>query len=126
MAVDRGVDFLLSYDDSGNISMSYEKSENILNNIILSIDVQKGKYALNRNFSSRVKELTSGSKNITDAETLLKQFIEEGLQWLLDIGRAKSIEIETEAVGLHRIDITVTAEQMNGIFVPYSTFFSVV
>lgn len=108
--------------------MTHEKSENILNNVYLSLMVQQGSFFQEPSFGSRLHELHR-KKNTKNTELLAREYCIEALQWLKDTGRADKIDVTTErdmTEDLNRIKLYVTVTQTDGQSVTFETFLEVV
>lgn len=120
------MDFQLSYDSqSGSIDQTFEPCADIRNNIIISLAIKKGSWWHDPQFG-----ITDRPRlKITPATIrLVKQDIEQALQWIIAAGRATSIIVETWRAGNypHRLNILITATQADGRTVTYTTFKEVV
>lgn len=71
--------------------------ETWMNNVYLSLMIERGSDWLNPFFGSNL-HLLSRSKNTQQTELLAKNYCEEALNWLLDYGRANEIIVETERI----------------------------
>lgn len=83
------MDFKLSYS-SGSADMTWDAADSIANNIWLSLNVRRGSFFALPEFGHRFDLL---KKNVVRAPALAEQLAAEALQWLLDTGRATSIEL---------------------------------
>ncbi len=99
-------------------------TDDIINNIYLSLNVAQGAWAFNSKFGSRL-HLLQRSKATVHTATAAKEYCNEALKWLLDAGRADSIEVETELDGAQgRLNCLITAVQ-NGKKITYEHFVEV-
>jgi phage gp46-like protein len=120
------MDFKLTYNNqTGTIDQSFDQAGDILNNIILSLAIKKGTWWHDLNFGVADRPRL---KNTPATARLIKQDIEQALQWIIDAGRATSIAVTTwrDDTDRHRLNIHVTATQADGRVVTYSTFKEVV
>ncbi|MDA8428945.1 MAG: phage GP46 family protein [Geobacteraceae bacterium] len=120
------MDFQLVYDSqTGAIDQTFDQAGDILNNIIVSLAIKKGSWWHDLNFGLTDRPRL---KNTPATARLIKQDIEQALQWIIDAGRAKSIEVATwrDQNDRHRLNILVTAIQADGRAVTYTTFKEVV
>jgi len=119
-----GIDYKLN-DAGAFMEMSYGWEDTILNNIALSITTKKGDWFHKPAFGSRLHTI---KKNTAGAVELVKEYVKEATQWIIDIGRATEINIiaEREPNNLHRINFRVTAKQANGLIVPFNDFIEVI
>jgi len=103
----------------------FAKANNILNNIFLSIMIERGSFFFNTDFGSRLHLL----KKMTDRNVALaKSYIDEALQWILDTGKAKTIETRTERDlnVTNRINFQVVATQANDAITTFESFIEVI
>jgi len=123
------MDFALIIDDSGMAALDVDQRANsIINNIYLSLAVEKGSFFANPDFGSRL-HLLKRAKNTVRTEQLARDYCREALQWLIDSGRATSIEVFTErdrTVDLNRLKLLVEATQTDGRVVSFEKFVEVV
>lgn len=113
---------------AGRGQMTFTAAETILNNIYLSLMVKKGGWFFNPAFGSRLHELAR-AKNTDQTAELAKEYCREALQWIIDAGRATTIEVDVErdtTEDLHRLKICVRAVQAGGRVVTFETFQEVV
>ena len=121
------MDFLVETVD-GLGEMTFTKAEDIRNNVFLSLVVRRGSFFQNPGFGSRL-HLLKRAKNTVKTAQLAVEYAKEALQWLLDTGRAKKIEVTAErdvTQDLHRLKLLVEATQGNERKVTFSTFVEVV
>lgn len=70
-------------------------TEDIGNNIYLSLMVRKGTWGFAPEFGSRL-HLLQREKALDRMERVAKEYCDEALKWILDKGRAETIEVTTE------------------------------
>lgn len=118
-------DFALNIEQTtGRGTLNLRKvCDNIINNLYLSIMVKKGRFFFNPDFGLRD---LSRHKCTSKTALLVKDYIEDALAWLKDIGRVKSIEVYTERAEPSRINAHVIATQAEGLVIEYQTFVEVV
>lgn len=120
------MDFRLDYDSqSGTIEQTFDPADSILNNIIISLAIEKGSWWHDRSFGlTRRLRL----KNTPAAALLIKQDIQQALQWIINAGRASRIQVETrrDELNMYRLNILVAATQADGRVITFSTFKEVV
>ncbi len=125
------MDFALTIDNqTGIASMTFDQAEdgNLLNNIYLSLVIQKGSFFQNPDFGSRL-HLLKRAKNTERTAALAAEYCKEALQWLIDTGRASKIDIYTErdrTQNLNRLKILVEAIKADGDLVTFTTYVEVV
>lgn len=109
-------------------AMTFGRSDDILNNIFLSLMVKKGSFFARPSFGSRLHELARNKNNAAN-EALAKDYCAEALQWLIDTGKAVSFDIQTErdpAGDHHRLKIQITAVQADLSIVTFETYQEVI
>lgn len=120
------MDFQLAYDSqTGAIDQTFDQAGDILNNIIITLSIKKGSWWHDPNFGVTDRPRL---KNTPASARLIKQDMEQALQWIIDAGRAKSIEVATwrDENDRHRLNVLITAVQSDGRIVTYTTFKEVV
>lgn len=110
--------------------MTFEKAEagNLLNNIYLSLMVNKGAFFQNTDFGSRLYLLQRG-KNTEKTASLVVEYCKEALQWIIDTGKAVKIDVTTQldkTQDLNRLKLLVEAYPAVGDKVTFQTFVEVV
>lgn len=69
-------------------------TEDIRNNIYLSLSVRKGEWAFSPESGSRL-HLLMREKSLERLESVAKEYCEEALRWIIDLERAEKIEVTT-------------------------------
>jgi len=108
--------------------MTFEKSSNLLTSVYLSLMIPLGSFFANPKFGSRLHLLRTMG-NTARTEALIPDYCKEALQWMLDIGRAKSVSVITQRdpVALPgRINASVLVIQADNSEVTFNTFIPVV
>ena len=121
----KGQDFMI-VTGQGQGQMTFEKADNIMNNIFLSIMIEKGSFFFNPEFGLKKRP---GLKNIDRYAALLVEDCKAALQWIIDIGRAVKFDISTERdmqLDLNRLRLLIEATQVNGQIITFETFLEVV
>jgi len=121
------MDFKLTTPDGLTAGMSFDKAEDITNNIFLNLNVRRGSFFLNPDFGSRLYLLQQGV--LTDRTLkLAEEYTREALQWLLDTGRATAVEVAAERheTDLHRLNLHVQVTQADGREISFDTVVEVV
>jgi phage gp46-like protein len=119
------MDFAISLQD-GQPQMTFNEAGDINNNIYLSLTVAKGAFFHNPEFGLRQR---GRLKNTEATAALIRHDYKEALQWLIDTGRAKSVEVFAErdrTQDLNRLKLMVEVEQADGRTVTFTTFREVV
>lgn len=111
---------------AGRGQMTFDKADNIMNNIYLSLMIEKGAFFFNPDFGLRKR---IGLKNIDRYAALLVEDCKEALQWIIDKGRAVKFDISTERDKIQdiaRLKLRIEATQADGRIVTFATFKEVV
>ena len=109
--------------ESGVPQMTFEKADNIMNNIYFSLAIAKGSFFMDPDFGHRFNEVR---KNTPGAPAQVRDYAKEALQWLIKTGRAKKIDVLTERDGWERILIKVEVTQADGRELIFDTYYEVV
>jgi len=109
--------------DIADKNMTFEKEESVINNIFLSLKVIKGTFFQNPDFGMALPP----KKRTADAKNIIKQNIENALQWIIDIERVTKIYVFTEddVQDVGRINYKVSATQADGLVVVFDNFVTV-
>jgi len=94
----------------------------------LSLMVSKGSFFQRPAFGSRL-HLLHRSKMTARTAALAVAYCKEALQWIIDLGRAISIDVDAEVdrtVDPSRLKLKITAEQADGRPITYETWLEVV
>jgi len=99
-------------------------TDDVTNNIYLSLSIRKGAWAFKPSFGSRL-HLLQRAKATAHTAADAKEYCNEALKWLLDAGRADSIDVVTEMdKGNGRLNCVITVVQ-NGKKITYEHFVQV-
>jgi len=115
------MDFAITVDNNGNADILWTKPEDITTNIYLSLNITKGLLFNKPSFGLNLNDI----KKITDKNIeKIKQRIENALQWLIDVGKAKSIlvTVERDTIVDTRINYKIEAIQADGLPVIVTNF----
>ncbi|MDR3631551.1 MAG: phage GP46 family protein [Desulfocapsaceae bacterium] len=107
------MDFSITMQD-GLPQMSFDPANDLFNNVYLSVTVVKGAFFHNPGFGLRSR---GRLKNTAATAALIRQDYLDALQWLIDIGRAKSVEVAVERdrlQDLSRLKLLVTVTPADG------------
>jgi len=121
------MDFKIDINNqTGTGEMTFDKADTIMNNIYLSLTVEKGKFFQNPEFGSRL-HLLQRAKNTDQTAALAGEYCKEALQWLLDTGRAGKVDVYTERdAELNRLNLLAEVTQADGQQVSFETFVEVI
>ncbi len=119
------MDFAIAINNN-QAEQTFDKAIGIFNNIYLSLAIKKEHWWFDPNFGLRNR---GRMKNTESTARLIREDCKEALQWIIDSGRATSIEVTTERdrrQDLNRLKIVVEATQADGTRVTFETFKEVV
>ncbi len=123
------MDFTILTDDDATVGrMTFDPAGDIMNNVYLSLVVRRGSWFQNPGFGSRL-HLLERAKNTEKTASLAEEYCREALQWLIDTGRARRIDVRTErdrSQDLHRLKLLVEVTQADGRTVSFKRFVEVV
>jgi len=124
------MDFAITIDNqTGLATMSFDQATTLMNNIYLSLKVQQGSFFANTSFGSRL-HLLRRAKNTETTKRLAMDYCREALQWLINSGKAITINIYAErdrTQDLHRLKLLVEVTPYSGAEpVAFTTFIEVV
>lgn len=117
------MDFALDINDTG-ADMTFDKDTSILNNIYLSLMVDKGSFFQDPDFGSRLY-LLKRSKSVERTASLAKDYCKEALQWMIDTGKALRFDLFTQIdkqIATGRLKIQIIATESNGNQVEFTLF----
>lgn len=120
------MDFRIDMVD-GLPEMTFEKSPDIRNNVLLSLLVEQGSWFFNPKFGSRL-HLLRREKLAPRVVDLAVSYAKEALQWLIDCGKALSVEVTAEidrTLVAGRVLLLVQVRQANGTPVEFRHFVEV-
>ena len=109
---------------NGKPERTYDQDETIATDIALSLLVEQGSWFFDRTFGRRKRNKKNTAQSIGE----LVQDCNQALKWLLDTGKAKSIDViaEPDVNDRTRANVMVTAGQANDKIVTFQTFISVI
>ena len=115
------MNFGIAVDSAGVGTMTWAKPTDIGTNIWWSLNIDQGAVFNNVEFGFKVddiKKVTAGNIG------LLTQRVEKALQWLLNTGKAQSVEVlvERDSLDFNRINWKVTAVQADGFPITVTSF----
>ena len=113
--------------NDGMGEMTFDKVTNYMNNVYLSLMVDKGSFFQNPDFGSRLY-LLRRSKLTPQTAALAVDYCKEALQWMIDAGRATAVDVITQedpqVTG--RLNVQVDVTQADGQIITFNTFIGVV
>ena len=121
------IDFVLDIQDSG-ADMTLVAGDSFMNNIYLSLMIDKGSFFQDQDFGSRLY-LLKRKKNVPGTARLAKDYCHEALEWMIEAGKALGFEISTEIeklTGTDRLKIHILATESNGNQGEFSTYKEIV
>lgn len=112
--------------NNGLAGQTFDQAGDIFNNIFLSLTVKKGAWWHDPAFGLKDR---GRMKNTEKNARLVQQDCKDALQWLIDAGRAKTVDVAVErdrTQDLGRLKILVQAIQADGRLVTFETFKEVI
>jgi len=123
------MDFAITIDNYGLGQMTFDKATTIMNNIYLSLMVSRGSFFADPAFGSRLY-LLQRSKNTETTARLAIDYCKEALQWMIDAGKIKNIEVSYErdrTQDMHRLKLLIEVTPLNSNEpVAFTTFIEVI
>lgn len=115
------MDFLVLSTDGLGGEMSWDKADNLLTHIIMSLSTNRGTFFQDPAFGSRLFEIKKLSPK---ALNLAQQYVEEALKWLLDTGKAEEITayVERDNIDRSRLNIRVQVAESDGNQITYDLY----
>ena len=115
------MDFSIVEGDNGIVEMTWDKPTDISTNIYLSLNIKKGSIFNNPDFGLDLSDIKKVTDNNID---LIKERLEKALQWLIGVGKAKSVIVivEKDLKDIYRINYKIEAIQADGIPIVISNF----
>jgi len=104
--------------------MTFGKNSDIRTSMYMSLATKQGTFFQNPAFGSQLYKV----KKVTDRNLdLAKQYITMALAWLINTGKASTIDIvvEKDSIDFNRMNIRITATQPNSVTVYYQQYFDV-
>lgn len=120
------MDFAITTPADGQAQMTFNEVGDIFNNIFLSLTVKKGSFFHNPDFGLRQR---GRLKNTEATAALIRHDYKDALQWLIDTGRARSVDVSSERdrrQDLNRLKLLIEVVQADGRTVTFTTFREVV
>ncbi|MDA8170328.1 MAG: phage GP46 family protein [Nitrospiraceae bacterium] len=113
--------------EGGLGQMTFDQATNYINNVYLSLMVDRGSFFQNPGFGSRLY-LLKRAKLTPQTAALAVDYVKEALQWMIDAGRATAVDVITQedpqVTG--RLNVQVNVTQANGWIITFNTFVGVV
>ncbi len=124
------MDFSITIDNStGMAQMTFGKAETMMNNVWLSLMVQRGSFFANPDFGSRLYLLRRAKLTLATIR-MAEDYCKEALQWLLDSGKASAVAVTAQrdtTESIYRLKLLVEVTPTSGEEpVSFTTFVSVV
>lgn len=115
------MDYSIIQGADGNPEFSWDKPTDITTNIYTSLIVRKGALFNMPNFGLDLSDISKVTDNSINK---IHSRLHVALQWLIDVGKAKSIDItvERDTTVNNRINYKVEAVQADGIPVTVDSF----
>ncbi len=80
--------------ENGRGKLMLETTDTLMNNIFLSLNIQRDNWWFTPAFGSRLHELNR-EKNVARVEMLAVNYAKEALQWLVETKRASAVDAAT-------------------------------
>ncbi|MDR2551461.1 MAG: phage GP46 family protein [Desulfobulbus sp.] len=114
--------------DARNLTgrMSWDACDSLVNNVFLSLAVERGSWWHNPEFGLRKRRRL---KNTESTAALIRHDYLDALQWLIDTKKALEVEVEVwrdRAIDLHRMLIAIEVRQADNRRVSFTVFREVV
>lgn len=124
------MDFVITIDNQTGLGqMTYNKATTIMNNIYLSLKTKRGSFFADTSFGSRL-HLLRREKNTAKTMRLAMDYCKEALQWMIDTGKAKTVDVYAErdrTQDLNRLKLLIEVTPVNGDApVSFATFIEVI
>ena len=124
------MDFAITIDhQTGLGQMTFDKAASIMNNIYLSLMVQRGSFFALPSFGSRL-HLLQRAKDTDMTMRMAMDYCKEALQWMSDSGKVKTVEVYAErdrTQNLNRLKLLVEVTPVNSDTpVPFTLFIDVI
>lgn len=114
--------FYVTIDDSRRPALGTSGGSDLLNVVFFSLATPRGSWFFDKTLGSRLYLLRK-EKCLPRTEQLVRDYIGEALQWLIDIGRVIKADVTTERLpALGRIRYTVKVYGANEEQVSYTNF----
>lgn len=111
------MDFAIIIDNQTGLGlMTFDKVTTIMNNIYLSLKVQRGSFFADPTFGSRL-HLLQRAKNTNSTMRLAMDYCKEALQWMIDAGKASAVEVYAQREpleNLYRMKLLVEVTPAHG------------
>lgn len=120
------MDFAILINNGGCGEMTFDQAGDIMNNVFLSLSIEKGSFFAAPGFGMVRRERM---KNTGKNARLIRDDAAAALQWLIDTGRAADVRVDVErdaARDPHRLRLLVTVTQADGNRVTFEKFVEVV
>lgn len=116
------LDYQLTINDTGPAIVSFNCTDSLANNLLLSLIVKKGSFFLDPEFGSRLHEISTTSEN--DLQLSIK-YAEEATVWLVRTKKVNLIKVSAER-GLNWIELKLSVEKNSGDLSTYIYFHRIV
>lgn len=117
-----------SVDSTSGIGyQTWTLATDIRTNIWYSLNIDYGRFWQQPTFGNKLYLI----KKLSDSNVLLaRQYVEEALAWLIQVGRATSISVtcarSADPRTPGRLDIEVKATQPDGLIISYTQWYNVI
>ncbi len=111
---------------TGQMTFDASENGNLMNNVWLSLSVEKGSFFQNTDFGLRRR---ARLKNTEATAALIVEDYKSALQWLIDTGKAVAIDVTAErdkTQDIHRLKMAVEVTPEKGDKIVFTRFEEVV
>lgn len=124
------MDFAITINNQTGLGeMTFDQATTLMNNVYLSLKVDRGSFFADTSFGSRLY-LLRRAKNTETTMRMAIDYCKEALQWLLDTKKATAVEVWADrdrTQDLHRLKLLIEVTPFSGADpVAFSTFIEVV
>jgi len=111
---------------AGRLYLSMAGGDDLLTNVIVSVEIAQGSFFVDPSFGLKRRERL---KNTDGSARLVEGDIRAALQWLIDAGRAASVEVVMEIdrqEDRNRLKARISVQDQHGRVVSYDKFVEVI
>lgn len=119
------MDFKIVSEDGLMGKMSFDKDDDLRTAIYVSLNTDLGSFFQRPSLGSKLFRINNTTQQSLN---LARQYTEQALQWILDIGRANylNVLVEKDFSNPNRMNIRVGMRAVDGTEIEYETFRRVV
>jgi phage gp46-like protein len=117
------MDYLIEFDSHGQLVMTYDYADDLINNVLLSLQVKKGSFFLHPGFGSNLHEITSTRD--TDIN-LAAKYAEDALAWIVALKKAEKIDVNAIRSSKNVIELEITVFKNDSSLMLYNFYHRVI